>query len=465
MSDQNSTNGSAVLHQDSQGPPAMEPYRHLTDRALAELHARASLRQDDPDQTRRAEALVAQGRIDRTGPDSYEVIGSQGTIYTIIAGKCSCEARTTPGAQFACYHRYAVALYGWVEKALQEEGHAMFAEEEETVQDSAIGQKTAQDGPQDTNVTQDDLEHVHQSGGLVEASSGQNEAQQEDTGETEAQRLQRYIHYLEAEIEKRDGWADQAMVQQCAHEEALTRREMALQREHEHAVGRACDLTPIPLPGGGERTRTIGQLMRALACAQQRMKNPAFDKQGQVGNLKTRFASTPAMRNEIVPALAAVDIAILQYVYQTEDGMRCMTTLGHGSGEYVCVPLDVPHSGTTLNDRGKTVGFVKRWALQTAVVLFGDDEAEGMEDLPKDTTRRTESAASSRQIPDMTASMPPRKTTAALRQAIEELAKQQQRSVEYVWSAAERKFGVQRDALSVEHLEQMVKGLIEKGAA
>ena len=75
--------------------------------------------------------------------------------------------------------------------------------------------------------------------------------------------------------------------------------------------------------------------------------------------------------------------------------------VGPSQREYVCVPLDVPHSGTTLTERGKTVGFVKRWALQTTVVLFGEDEAEGMDDLKPEPRQARAS------VPDMTAPATP----------------------------------------------------------
>jgi hypothetical protein len=54
---------------------------------------------------------------------------------------------------------------------------------------------------------------------------------------------------------------------------------------------------------------------------------------------------------------------------------------------------------------------------------------------------------------------------ADLRQEIERLASQQQRNLEYLWTAAERRFGCDRTALTVEQLEQMVKGLTERGTA
>jgi hypothetical protein len=81
--------------------------------------------------------------------------------------------------------------------------------------------------------------------------------------------------------------------------------------------------------------------------------------------------------------LAAQHVTILQYAYETDIGIRCVTSLGHASGEYWLVPTDVPKAvieRESIADRGKAIGFAKRWALQTTVVLFGDDEDEGMED-------------------------------------------------------------------------------------
>jgi hypothetical protein len=131
----------------------MDALHTLTAEAKAELHARAGFLQEDADKIAKAVKLMEEGRIERVldKDDHYEVVGMSGSIYTTSPKACSCKARRSPETPFPCYHMLGLALYRWVADAMQQQGHALFAEEPtlmtpfQTSQDGQEGQDTHKD--------------------------------------------------------------------------------------------------------------------------------------------------------------------------------------------------------------------------------------------------------------------------------------------------------------------------------
>ena len=123
------------------------------------------------------------------------------------------------------------------------------------------------------------------------------------------------------------------------------------------------------------RSETIGALAAALAKAQYGMKNPAFDRTNP--HFRNKYASLPAVRDAVVPALAANGISVVQGLKAADDGVECETMLIHASGEWISETLKLPVSKNDPQGVISSSTYARRVALQSMVCVAADDDDDG----------------------------------------------------------------------------------------
>jgi len=120
-------------------------------------------------------------------------------------------------------------------------------------------------------------------------------------------------------------------------------------------------------------TENLAQLYAALAKAQAAMVNPPLDAVNP--HYKSRFASLPAVRDAVVPALAANGIAIVQDVRTGDMNVSVTTTLLHESGATLAFgPLVMPVLKLDPQGVGSAITYAKRYALLALACVAGDED-------------------------------------------------------------------------------------------
>jgi hypothetical protein len=121
-----------------------------------------------------------------------------------------------------------------------------------------------------------------------------------------------------------------------------------------------------------------GLLFGALARAQANISNPGFDRENP--HFRSKFASLAAVRDAIVPALAAEGIAVVQNLTTTETGVNCVTNLLHKDGGFMSFgPLFMPAAKADAWSFGSAAAYARRYALMAVACVVGDtdDDAQG----------------------------------------------------------------------------------------
>lgn len=136
------------------------------------------------------------------------------------------------------------------------------------------------------------------------------------------------------------------------------------------------DLTPCYVARDKiERSDRIDQLMAALARAQSKIRNPIFDSQNP--HFRAKYVSLAAVRDAVMPLLAAEGIAVTQ-LPDTRDGMAMVTTgLWHTSGQYLVSTTCLPLSKADEQGCGKAFTYARRYALMGFINVAGDEDDDG----------------------------------------------------------------------------------------
>ena len=113
-------------------------------------------------------------------------------------------------------------------------------------------------------------------------------------------------------------------------------------------------------------------LAEALLAAQSEMKNPAFDTTNP--HFKSRFASLAGVRAAVLPVLNKHGIALVQDLTTTERGVACRTVLIKGGEQMWFGPLEIPATKNDAQGFGSAATYARRYSLQTAVCVVGDDD-------------------------------------------------------------------------------------------
>lgn len=124
------------------------------------------------------------------------------------------------------------------------------------------------------------------------------------------------------------------------------------------------------------RSQETAAISKALVAAQLEMKNPGFDTTNP--HFRNKFASLAAVRNAVVPVLAKHGISVTQEIATVEGGISCLTIFTHETGQYFEFgPLVMPASKQDAQGFGSATTYAKRYSLQSAAGVVGDDDDDG----------------------------------------------------------------------------------------
>lgn len=124
------------------------------------------------------------------------------------------------------------------------------------------------------------------------------------------------------------------------------------------------------------RSEQIGNLAAALALAQVKLKNPAFDSTNPA--FRSGFASLASVRNSIVPVYAEFGLSLLQDLTTNEQGVSCTTTILHKSGEYMTFgPFTMPVGKKDPWGIAGAATYAKRISAQGVAFVVGDEDDDG----------------------------------------------------------------------------------------
>ena len=124
------------------------------------------------------------------------------------------------------------------------------------------------------------------------------------------------------------------------------------------------------------RSESVALLAEALAKAQCDMNNPGFDTTNP--HFRSRFASLAAVRNAVIPVLAAHGISLTQDLHSTERGVACFTLLLHSSGQWQEYgPLEIPASKADAQGFGSAATYARRYHMQAVAGVVGDEDDDG----------------------------------------------------------------------------------------
>lgn len=133
-------------------------------------------------------------------------------------------------------------------------------------------------------------------------------------------------------------------------------------------------------------SQALDQLATALAAAQAKMGNAAFNRVNP--HFKSKYADLAAIREATLPALTANGLAIVQYTSAGADGEIWLTTkLLHKSGQ--SIEGTYPIARGTPQQMGSALTYAKRysWSAMCGVAADDDDDANAAEGLPATNAR------------------------------------------------------------------------------
>lgn len=123
------------------------------------------------------------------------------------------------------------------------------------------------------------------------------------------------------------------------------------------------------------RSDSINELATALAKAQAKLRNPAFDSLNP--HFKSKFASLANVRDTVTPVLAEHGLSVTQWP-ETVDGHVAVTTLlAHASGQWISSTLHIPTAKNDAHGAGSSITYARRYALMACVGVVGDNDDDG----------------------------------------------------------------------------------------
>jgi predicted nuclease with TOPRIM domain len=145
------------------------------------------------------------------------------------------------------------------------------------------------------------------------------------------------------------------------------------------------------------KSESIGALAKALAAAQATMENAKKDRQGQVGQQKTRYADLAGVIEAIKESLAKNGLSYVQLMHPSDrDEVRVETVLMHESGEWVSGVISIPVTRADAQGYGSALTYARRYSLQaiTGIASEDDDGNAAAAAAPKAVAKPAESGKS-----------------------------------------------------------------------
>lgn len=124
-----------------------------------------------------------------------------------------------------------------------------------------------------------------------------------------------------------------------------------------------------------DKTLQISELAAALALAQSKMKNPVFNRVNP--DYASNYATLAAVRDEVIPKLAAEGLSVIQLLTASETGVACETVLLHSSGQFISSILELPVVKSNAQGVGSAATYARRYALMALAGVSGDDDDDG----------------------------------------------------------------------------------------
>lgn len=121
------------------------------------------------------------------------------------------------------------------------------------------------------------------------------------------------------------------------------------------------------------RSETVGELAKALALAQGKMRGAVKDSENPF--FKTKYADLASVVEAIRDALSQNGIAYVQGTEPSEkDEVRVETMLLHGSGEWISSVLALPVSKSDAQGFGSALTYARRYGLSAAVGVAPEED-------------------------------------------------------------------------------------------
>jgi hypothetical protein len=444
----------------------MQQHRALTPLAHAELEMRASTLTRTK-HTAEAKALLEEGRVEPIGPEdanTWEVVGrSSNTVYKISRNTCRCRTTKDDNDQYACAHLLAVWLYKRIREELRKGDHAMF--EEETEAALPLGPSTPEER----------LAQVPERGTQEQAQEAAKEAQEATNVATEVS--------PDPELNMSDSGANKTLPQS---EEIFAVSVPMHAQEHQPAVLQD-PLSPAvlehSLQAWGRQRDIITRFLRERLVEDVDYGKVHFVSKDKCKELSAyKPCTVPGHWSKPVlfkpGAEKFTGLFQLTPVFHYDRETWEMLGSPHGVLCYVCVlqtrggeivgegrgARDIRKDGGDVN---KAIKMAEKASHIDAVLRTGalsDFLTQDLDDEDIKDTERGKGSAAAGQTPAPSKTDTTESKMTELREQIKGLATQQQRDVENLWTMAERRFQCTRTALTVEQLEQMVKGLSARGA-
>lgn len=122
-----------------------------------------------------------------------------------------------------------------------------------------------------------------------------------------------------------------------------------------------------------ETSAEIGSIAGALAKAQAEMENAIRDRANP--HFKSTYATLAAVVDAVRPVLAKHGIAIVQDARFNGNDVEVVTTLVHGSGQWMkSSPLSSPVAKKDAQGVGSALTYVRRYALMAIAGIAPDDD-------------------------------------------------------------------------------------------
>jgi len=138
-------------------------------------------------------------------------------------------------------------------------------------------------------------------------------------------------------------------------------------------------------------SQDIGELAKALAAAQTDLKNPKFDSTNP--HFKSKYASLASVRDTVNAAMTKHGISVVQELRSAvgASGVECLTRLIHTSGQWIEFgPAFFPAQKNDAQGFGAASTYARRFTLQAAAGVVGDDDDDGNAASGKAPTKNAE---------------------------------------------------------------------------
>lgn len=116
-------------------------------------------------------------------------------------------------------------------------------------------------------------------------------------------------------------------------------------------------------------------LCKALAKAQGKMKNPAFDAQNP--HFRSKYASLVSVREAVLPVLNEHGLSVAQFPKCVPGFAGCVNRLMHESGEWLEEECLLPLDKATAHGAGSAITYARRYSLQSIAGVVADEDDDG----------------------------------------------------------------------------------------